>query len=591
MKSHAVTLYEAGKLGHASIADLCKDLSTLEGTKFEGELQEFANHAFSLRCVLECLQSGGVATDVKVNEICETIDITTSSNEEATSLVADITLSEGSGNIGIDGIGLNTDNSMNDGMPQEGSDLAESIPENAGSEPIAISSSEDNNCINEVSKLDTDSQSDEKLMPVEGSDVGKEILRRKKKYRVDILRCESLASLAQATLERLFLRDYDIVVSIVPLPRSSVLPGRSGPIHFGPPSHLSMTPWMKLVLYSNMACGPLSVVLMKGQCLRFLPAPLAGCDKALIWSWDGSTVGGLGGKFEGDLVKGSILLHCLNSLLKHSAVLVQPLSRHDLDESGRVITLDIPLPLKNSDGSIAHMGKEMGLCEEESSKLNSMLEDLAKKVNLWTVGYIRLLKLFKERELDNFSPDDDNYEWVPLSAEFGMPLFSPKLCNSICKRVVASQLLQADSLSAHHEAMQALRKRLRDVCSEYQATGPTAKLLYQKEKSKDSSRMLMNYASGRWNPLTDPSSPISGASGDHQRLKLANRQRCRTEVLSFDGSILRSVLFCFLLSFACGISASLFCCFKLPPYQYLLLFKIISFTGNFFIHLILPCTI
>lgn len=63
LKSHAVTLYEAGKLGHTSTADLCKDLSTLEGTKFEGEMQEFANHAFSLWCVLECLISGGVAID------------------------------------------------------------------------------------------------------------------------------------------------------------------------------------------------------------------------------------------------------------------------------------------------------------------------------------------------------------------------------------------------------------------------------------------------------------------------------------------------------------------------------------------------
>ncbi|KAL7259314.1 hypothetical protein ACSBR1_005243 [Camellia fascicularis] len=50
LKSHVVTLYEAGKLGHTSIVDLCKDLSTLEGTKFEGELQEFANHAFTLMC-------------------------------------------------------------------------------------------------------------------------------------------------------------------------------------------------------------------------------------------------------------------------------------------------------------------------------------------------------------------------------------------------------------------------------------------------------------------------------------------------------------------------------------------------------------
>ncbi|EXB86660.1 hypothetical protein L484_013190 [Morus notabilis] len=433
LKSHAVTLYEAGKLGHASIADLCKDLSTLEGAKFEGELQEFANHASSLRCVLECLQSGGVATDVKAGKVYSNVDKIASSNDEATSLEAEITVNEDVESSGIDEDGVNGDD----------------------------------NCLSgdfkNINILD-----DEKVNPVEG------------------------------------------------------------------------TPWMKLVLYTTVACGPLSVVLMKGQCLRLLPAPLAGCEKALLWSWDGSTVGGLGGKFKGNLVKGNILLHCLNSLLKHSAVLVQPLSKYDLDESGRVVTLDIPLPLKNCDGSTGNIEKEMELSEEESKKLNSLLAVLANKMELWTVGYIRLLKLFKERESDKFSPDDEKHEWVPLSVEFGVPLFSPKLCNNICKRVVSSQLLQTDSLHDHHEAMQGLRKRLRDVCAEYQATGPAAKLLYQKEKSKESSRHLMNYASGRWNPLVDPSSPISGALSEHQRLKLANRHRCRTEVLSFDGSILRS---------------------------------------------------
>ncbi|KAK9271195.1 hypothetical protein L1049_026785 [Liquidambar formosana] len=524
LKSHAVTLYEAGKLGHTSIADLCKDLSTLEGTKFEGELQEFANHASSLRCVLECLLSGGVATDVGVVEVCDKMGMLASSNDEATSLIEDITLSDKPGHSGTNEAGQYSGDSVHSGLAEEGSILPESY----------------STCLSEDSKSDLNLQSDEKLISIEGSDIGRGTLRRKRKYRVDILRCESLASLAPATLDRLFLRDYDILVSMVPLPYSSVLPGPTGPIHFGPPSYSSMTPWMKLVLYSSVASGPLSVVLMKGQCLRLLPAPLAGCEKAIIWSWDGSTVGGLGGKFEGNLVKGSILLYCLNSLLKYSAVLVQPLSQYDLDESGRIITMDIPLPLKNSDGSIAHIGKELGLSTEESSKLNSLLTDLAEKIELWTIGYIRLLRLFKERESDHFSPDDEKYEWVPLSVEFGIPLFSPKLCNNICKRVVSSQLLQSDSLTEHHDAMQGLRKRLRDVCAEYHATGPAAKLLYQKDQSKDSSRQLMNYASGRWNPLLDPSSPISGASSEHQRLKLANRQRCRTEVLSFDGSILRS---------------------------------------------------
>lgn len=540
LKSHAVTLYEAGKLGHASIADLCKDLSTLEGAKFEGELQEFANHAFSLRCVLECLLSGGVAADVKVEEACNKMGTAASSIDEATSLIADVAVSENSENIGADEVKIDNDDSMNSITPEAGSVLANLVSGSTDDDTTSVILSEDINSSTEVSKSDQDVQNDDKLIPFGGSDIGEGTLKRRRDYRVDILRCESLAALAPSTLDSLFLRDYDIVVSIVPLPHSAVLPGPKGPIHFGPPSHSSLTPWMKLVLYSTVGRGPLSVVLMKGQSLRLLPAPLAGCEKALIWSWDGSTIGGLGGKFEGNLVKGSILLHCLNSLLKYSAVLVQPLSKYDLDESGRVITVDVPLPLNNSDGSIVCVGNELGLCEEESLKLNTLLTNLTHTMELPTIGYIRLLKLFSERESDHFAPSDKKYEWVPLSVEFGIPLFSPKLSNNICKRVVASELLQSDTLTEHYEAMQGLRKRLRDVCAEYQATGPAAKLLYQKEQSKESPRQLMNYASGRWNPLVDPSSPISGALSEHQRLKLANRQRCRTEVLSFDGSILRS---------------------------------------------------
>lgn len=541
LKSHAVTLYEAGKLGHTSIADLCKDLSTLEGTKFEGELQEFANHAFSLRCVLECLISGGVAIDERTVEVCEKMSTISTSNEEATSSIAEITLTDKAERSDTDEAILNNDDSMHSRNAEEDSFLADPpITGSTDNETVSATLSEEGNCLNEDLKSDPSFQNDEKLMSAEVSNGEKGPSRRKRKYRVDILRCESLAALAPSTLDRLFLRDYDIVVSMVPLPHSSVLPGPKGPIHFGPPCHSSMSPWMKLVLYSAISSGPLSVVLMKGQCLRLLPAPLAGCEKALIWSWDGSTIGGLGGKFEGNLVKGSILLHCLNSLLKYSAVLVQPLSRYDLDERGRIITIDVPLPLKNSDGSIAHIGEELGLCAEESLKLNYILTYLANKIELWTIGYVRLLKLFKERESDQFSPDDEKYEWVPLSVDFGIPLFSPKLCNDICKRVVSSQLLQTNFQNEHHNGMQDLRNRLRDICAEYQATGPTARLLYQREQSKDSSRQLMNYASGRWNPLVDPSSPISGASSEHQRLKLANRQRCRTEVLSFDGNILRS---------------------------------------------------
>lgn len=543
LKSHAVTLYEAGKLGDASIADLCKDLTTLEGKKFEGELQEFANHAYSLRCILECLRTGGVTTDTAVEDTHDKMGTLSLPNDESTPVITDISITECSsdserkeGEV-LDEIPSDL---MESGTPQVGDISTDSIAGSTVDESVPATLLESGMDINENLKIDHDIPVDGNLKSCDGSHAEKGILKRKKKYCVNILRCESLASLAPATLDRLFHRDYDIIVSMVPLPSSSVLPGPAGPIHFGPPSYSSLTPWMKLVLYSAVGNGPLSVILMKGQCLRLLPAPLAGCEKALIWSWDGSTVGGLGGKFEGNLVNGKILLHCLNSLLKYSAVLVQPLSKYDLDESGKSITLDLPLPLKNSDGSIENIGKEMGLSVEESTRLNSLLSDLSNKIELWTIGYIRLLKLRKERESGFFSSNNEEYEWVPLSLEFGVPLFSPKLCIKICERVVSSHLLQTDSLTEHHDAMHSLRKRLREVCSEYQATGPTAKMLYHREQAKESPHPLMNYASGRWNPLLEPSTPISGTLSEHQRLKVANRRRGRTEVLSFDGSILRS---------------------------------------------------
>ncbi|XP_021743592.1 protein FAM91A1-like isoform X1 [Chenopodium quinoa] len=532
LKSHAVTLYEAGKLGHASIADLCKDLSTLEGTKFEGELQEFANHASSLRCVLECLLSGGVSDSVGDTEIGHKVD-TVSSQSSDTSTAVETSLTHNAS-------GLNGDKFINIESQDKIID-SECLERDSPSYSISGASSADTKLVSE-DHID-DSYEQRMLDPIsednEISALESDAPRRKRSYRLDLLRCESLATLAPATLDRLFHRDYDIVLSMVPLPPASILPGQTGPVHFGPPSHSSMTPWMKLVLYSAVGSGPLSVVLMKGQYLRLLPAPLAGCEKALIWSWDGSTIGGVGGKFEGSLVKGTVLLHCLNSLLRHSAVLVQPLSKYDLDKSGKIVTIDVPLPLKNSDGSLVHVGEELGLGIDESTRLESLISEIVDRIDLWTIGYIRLLRLFIETDADQLSPDDERYEWVPLSVEFGVPLFSPKLCKKMCKRVISSQLLQTESFDEHHEAMHGLRRRLRDVCAEYSPTGPAAKLLYQKEKPKDKSRQLMTYASGRWNPLAEPSSPIAGAT-EYQRKKLSSRQRSRREVLSFDGSILRS---------------------------------------------------
>uniref|UniRef100_A0A0D9WFG8 FAM91 C-terminal domain-containing protein n=1 Tax=Leersia perrieri TaxID=77586 RepID=A0A0D9WFG8_9ORYZ len=394
------------------------------------------------------------------------------------------------------------------------------------------------------SKESTDKSYSEtsKTAQLDGTTDNSPLSKTKRIYRVNILRCESLASLSPSTLERLLVRDYDIMVSMIPLPYSSVLlPSTAGLVHFGPPSYSSMTPWMKLALYTSGSCGPVSAVFMKGQRLRMLPEPLASCEKALIWSWDQSVVGGLGGKFEGNLVKGCLLLHYVNSMTRHSAVIVQPLSINDLDESGNLVTVEVPLPLKNVDGSIASTVASIDLPEEQMLNLPSLLCNLSSKVELGTFGYLSLVRLHRISKSSEILSKNENYEWIPLSLEFGIPLFNPKLCERICERVVESRMLQKDDITEHYEAMQNVRKRLRELCAEYQATGPTARLFNQRGSSKNSPRQLINIVSGRWSPFQDSQTPTHGGSPhENDRLKVSRRQKCFTEVLSFDGSILRS---------------------------------------------------
>ncbi|KAJ1286894.1 hypothetical protein BS78_03G387300 [Paspalum vaginatum] len=541
LKSHAVTLYEAGKLGDSCIVDLCNDLASLEGKRFEGVLQEFANHAFSLRCFLQCLLSGGTSP----NEIS---DITTEENSQEASMQEDWDTpytkeneeNDGTKNIVEKNETLiqnpkSSDSTQQDALSQQDHQMSDSdaINVDASSPSTTVSNSKEsipyhNFDIIQATKLD-------------GSTGNSPSSKNKRSYRINILRCESLASLAPSTLERLLARDYDIVVSMIPLPFSSVLPCPSGLVHFGPPSYSSMTPWMKLALYTSGCCGPVSAVFMKGQRLRLLPEPLASCEKALIWSWDQSVVCGLGEKLEGNLVKGSLLLDYLNSVTKHSAVIVQPLSIDDLDETGNIITMDVPLPLKNADGSISSTIVSAELPKEQVSNLILLLEDLSYKFELSTVGYLRLVRLHRVTESSK-TIENESYEWIPLSIEFGIPLFSPTLCEKICERVVESQMLQKYDITEHYETMQNVRKRLRELCNEYQATGPTARLFNQRGGSKNNSpRKLVKIVSGRWSPFHDPPTPTHPDSpSECDKAKPTRRQRCFTEVLSFDGSILRS---------------------------------------------------
>ncbi|KAH8938224.1 hypothetical protein BDL97_16G070600 [Sphagnum fallax] len=459
LKGHAVTLYEAGKLGDSSVAEMCEDLRGVEGRKFEGELQEFADHAFSLRHVLECLRSGGtdlVAMNVSVDS--ERRDSADADNDRSDIIAADFGEFQMEDTRSLD---FDVEN-IPEGVFLKSTSVAEDEDLKGG--PAGFTRFTSGSDLGNMDTMHITSSS----IAADGM-VTKVKLQPKtngsRKFRVDVIRMESLAGLAPATVHRVLQRDYDVIVSMIPLPSppSVSTPDGAGPVHFGPPSRAAATPWMKLLLYKFAGLGPLSVVLVRGQCFRFLPPQLVGCAKALLWSWDGTGISGFGGKFEGTLVEGGILLHCVNFLLKHTSLLIQPYSKASLDEAGKPVMMNVPLPLV-TDGLHPHL---------------LFLRQVVDELNLQTMGYIRLVQVPRLEDTSaNQSAKKDSWVWVPHSVEFGVPLFDTELCEHVCENVVQSELFHPSSLEKYREDMQVLRKRLLDLITAYRSNGYEAKLAY-----------------------------------------------------------------------------------------------------------------
>ncbi len=92
---------------------------------------------------------------------------------------------------------------------------------------------------------------------------------------------------------------------------------RAGPTHFGPSSPAA-SPWLNLALYTAMAAGPISLVLVKGQRLWRLPPFLQDCQGATVWLWSGASKG------SPVTAEADHLLWTLNVHLSSSALIVQP---------------------------------------------------------------------------------------------------------------------------------------------------------------------------------------------------------------------------------------------------------------------------
>eukprot|EP00850_Spirogloea_muscicola_P001275 SM000004S15145 [mRNA] locus=s4:1495822:1502389:+ [translate_table: standard] len=605
LKQQAVTLFEAGKLGDRQVMELCNGLRGLEGTKLEGELQHFANHAESLRCALEYLSTGQVASATSVQDLVPSkgaVEPDASAGQQVDDHGRGMEIQRDSGESraaeheGMAALGaaeLKVDDVELAGHSTlEAADVQQkSVTESLGSHPALLQVG-DSTSLTEWATwgpqvMTGEARTDHDQAPDNGNEFGdwetaaasssgggggeaegpvwagsweqdvaasggagtaawpsldgaaptstsqgmaasgdrpllslnlidmdtalssspredggeaKDRSSRSKmvqgaaRYKVDVLRSESLAGLPPPTLRRVLRREYSTVVSMAPLAAAPALhsgdaeDGGEGPAHFGPPCAAATSPWMALLLYAASGAGPVTLALVRGQRLRKLPPPLGGCRRASVWTWDASALGGVGGKAEGSLVDGSVLLHVLNSLLRLSAVLVQPYPAHGGSLEGppgdsnlELITCDVPLPIGSLAGDSAAAAPELA---SQHGNCLSAARDVATRAGLHTIGYFADAAT-RLRPLDNEGlPPGVTWGWVPLGVSFGIPLFDTQLCRRVCENAAKLGMLEAPRLQEHGACMAGLRGKLRNFISDLKPNGPVS--IYSRQASQPS---------------------------------------------------------------------------------------------------------
>ncbi|KAM6974027.1 LOW QUALITY PROTEIN: protein FAM91A1 [Tautogolabrus adspersus] len=282
-------------------------------------------------------------------------------------------------------------------------------------------------------------------------------------FPLDMLRCESLLGLDQATCSRVLNKNYKLLVSMAPLSNEIRPISSCTPQHIGPAIPEVSSIWFKLYLYHVTGQGPPSLLLSKGSRLRKLPDIFQLYDRLLITSWG----------HDPGVVPTSNVLTMLNDALTHSAVLIQGHGMHGHGE-----TVHIPFPFDEDDlkGEFSYSN----MCTHKSLKKLKEQVDLEHQCGYITMlnsnnrhrrrasdtvecrgdthlgggldtnGSTESFELVTEEnngegkaKTDSLSSED---EWVPLELCFGMPLFSSELNRKVCRKIATHKLCSSESL-------------------------------------------------------------------------------------------------------------------------------------------------
>uniref|UniRef100_A0A8C6TMQ5 Family with sequence similarity 91 member A1 n=1 Tax=Neogobius melanostomus TaxID=47308 RepID=A0A8C6TMQ5_9GOBI len=278
-------------------------------------------------------------------------------------------------------------------------------------------------------------------------------------FPLDMLRCESLLGLDQATCSRVLNKNYKLLVSMAPLSNEIRPISSCTPQHIGPAIPEVSSIWFKLYLYHVTGQGPPSLLLSKGSRLRKLPDIFQVYDRLLITSWG----------HDPGVVPTSNVLTMLNDALTHSAVLIQG---HGMHGHGEMVHIPFPFDEEDLKGEFSYSN----MCVHKALQKLKDFVDLKHQC-----GYVTMLNANNDTDAGSVTVGSETHlggaldtngstesfelvtdenngesniyflepwidEWVPLELCFGMPLFSSELNRKVCRKIASHKLFSNESL-------------------------------------------------------------------------------------------------------------------------------------------------
>eukprot|EP01113_Clastostelium_recurvatum_P032633 TRINITY_DN4219_c0_g1_i6.p1 TRINITY_DN4219_c0_g1~~TRINITY_DN4219_c0_g1_i6.p1 ORF type:complete len:867 (+),score=237.19 TRINITY_DN4219_c0_g1_i6:26-2626(+) len=342
---------------------------------------------------------------------------------------------------------------------------------------------------------------------------------------LDLLRCERLNSLDDATKLRILHKNYSVLICMAPISAEVAPVASCIPPVYGPTLAEFNSPWFKLFTYHVAGDGPVSLLLPKGTRLRKIPPAFMACEKVSVCAWD----------HDAYIVSRSQLLPILNDALLAAPVLIQAHSysknthgsskTHTGVKNTALHTIDVGFPIDTSEDEPLDIITEYN---EDNMQFHPTVQRLHSEMGLEHMcGFIRMVRI--DTSVRGFSkgvslgasqalsgvgsiipsrtstpipqypgsavpstvasPYTTPYatvtqatmhtanrytgDWVPLEVHFGLPIFNTKLNRQVMDKIRDRQLFGEEALRHHSKQSRVLALRLLDFIATYQtASGP-----------------------------------------------------------------------------------------------------------------------